>query len=164
MLVSTPASSEDVRAIENLVVEFAYRVDFESGMTVSELFCADGCYELDGQRSTGRPDIKAAYEKRAAMGPRTARHIFTNLRVRPLGNRDYQGSSIMLLSAEDEVPPLPATPLQVADVVDHYCFQDGRPLLRSRTLTSIFLCPGSSTVLPLGQETAELGSGSFRDA
>jgi hypothetical protein len=139
-------------AIEDLVAEFAYRVDFERGLTVPELFCPDGYYESDGRRSTGRDAIRAAYERRAAFGPRTARHLFTNLRVRRGYDGDLRATSLMLLFAENGKPPLPAVPLLVADVADRYQIVDGRPLISSRTLTSIFVREGAAPVLPLGED------------
>lgn len=140
------------RAVDALVTEFAYRIDFEQGLTVPELFTSDGYYEQDGKRSTGRSAIRNAYTKRASLGPRTARHLFTNLRLTRVGHREYAGASIMLLFAENGLPPLPAAPLLVADVADRYECHGDRILIRSRTLTSIFIRAGASYVLPLGDD------------
>lgn len=146
-----PVSAAVVQAVSDFVAEFAYRVDHERGMTVPELFSVDGVYEQDGQRSTGRDAIRATYVRRASLGQRTARHLFTNLRVRLLEEGVYAGTSIMLLFAENGEPPLPAIPLLVADVDDRYEVDDGGVLLRSRVLTSVFVRPGGSVVLPLGE-------------
>lgn len=141
-----------VRTIEDLVTEFAYRVDFQGGRSVAELFCVDGVYEADGRRSVGRSAIEAAYERRAALGPRTARHLFTNVRVRPALDGCYDASCLMLLFADNGFPPLPAYPLLVADVLDRYCTCQGELLLASRRLASVFVRPDASPVLPLEEE------------
>ena len=144
-----------VQAVNRLIAEFAYRVDFEEGMTVSELFCPDGYYESDGRRSTGRDAINAAYAKRSALGPRTARHLFTNVRLGRINEEEYSGTSLMLLFAENGRPPLPALPLLVADVADRYRIVGDSVLLQSRTLASVFVRPGDSPVLPLGDESVD---------
>lgn len=150
---SEPVPDHVVRQIDQLVAEFAYRVDFLGGLTVAELFVEDGFYESDGQRSTGRVAIAAAYELRAARGPRTSRHLFTNLRVLEGEDSAYSGTSIMLLFAHDGNGPHPAEPLLVADVEDVYSArEDGRLKILSRRLTTVFVDPLSEPVLPLGHE------------
>lgn len=147
--------AEVTLAIHSLIAEFAYRIDFDNGMSVPELFRPDGYYESDGVRSTGPEAIRAAYVKRASFGPRTARHIFTNIRLSQCGADEYAGSSIMLLFAESGTPPLPAIPLLVSDVTDRYQWVDGRPYMKSRALATVFVRPDASPVLPLGDGADE---------
>lgn len=146
------------RAVERLMAEFAYRVDFEGGLTTAELFSPDGYYEVDGKRSTGRAAIHQAYVLRAARGRRTSRHLFTNVRVVRLPGGKYGATAIMLLFARDGDGVHPAVPLSVADVSDVYALNtgtatDGLPLIESRTLRTMFADANESPVLPLGHET-----------
>ena len=150
---SEAVDGQTVQALSNLLVEFAYRVDFENGLTTAELFTSDGFYESEGQRSTGRAAIHEAYIKRAARGLRTSRHVFTNMRFRRLSDGRLAGKSIMLLFAEDGPPPHPARPLLVADVDDIYAETSAGILIASRTLTTLFIDPGAQPVLPLGHDS-----------
>jgi hypothetical protein len=147
------------QAVERLMAEFAYRVDFEGGLTTAELFSPDGYYEVDGKRSTGRPAIHQAYVLRAARGPRTSRHLFTNVRVVRLPGGKYGATAIMLLFARDGNGVHPAAPLSVADVSDVYALTvgstpNGLPLIESRTLRTMFADENQTPVLPLGHETS----------
>ena len=147
-----------LQAVERLMAEFAYRIDFEQGFTIAELFSPDGYYESDGKRSTGRAAIHQAYVRRAARGPRTSRHLFTNVRVERLPDEKYGATAIMLLFARDGDGLHPAVPLSVADVTAVYASDgmsadSGLPRIASRTLRTIFADENESPVLPLGQET-----------
>jgi hypothetical protein len=146
------------KAVERLMAEFAYRVDFEKGLMIAELFSPNGFYESDGKRSTGRDAIHQAYVRRAARGPRTSRHLFTNVRVVRLPGGKYGSTAIMLLFARDGEGLHPAVPLSVADVTDVYALdgasaEGGLPLIESRTLRTIFADENETPVLPLGHET-----------
>lgn len=157
-----PVGPDRVRSIraelEELVVEFAYRVDHGPTGAAADLFAPDGWYgQGPGRRSTGRENIREAYRLRAAAGPRTARHIMTNLRFQEIDAARWSGQSIMLIFAENGTPPLPAQPLLVADVDDVFVHLDGRWLFQSRQLTDIFADPARTTVLPLAaRESARL--------
>jgi len=146
---------EDWRAFNDLVHEFAYRVDFGPAETVADLFIEDGWYGWGDKRSVGREAIRDAYRQRAARGLRTSRHLCTNLRFSRLSDDRAQGQSIWLLFAEDGPPPHPAVPLLVADFNDVYIRQDGRWLFESRQLTDIFVDPQRKAVLPLASRARE---------
>jgi hypothetical protein len=142
-----------VQSITQLIAEFAFRVDQHGGLTVADMFDENGYYESDGKRSTGRAAIRAAYEQRAARGPRTSRHLFTNLRIFGGNDGNYKGTSIMLLFARDGHGVHPASPILVADVEDEYRFNSqGEPEIVSRRLTTVFVDPQSRPVLPLGED------------
>src|SRR5882762_10137386 len=69
-------------AIEELNAEFAYLIDHNRSELVADLFTEQGSYgRASGERSVGRDAIRFAYASRKTKGPRTARHIFTNLRL-----------------------------------------------------------------------------------
>lgn len=107
--------------IDALNAEFAYRIDRGDPETVVDLFTANGVYARStGEKSVGREAIRAAYRQRAAAGQRTARHIFTNLRLTHESDSRIQGQCILTLFAQDGEPPLVAEPFLVADYDDIY--------------------------------------------
>jgi hypothetical protein len=139
---------------QQLVSEFAYRVDILRGRTVEELFTEDGYYEADGRRSSGRDAIRKAYELRSARGPRTSRHLFTNLRLAEVDSKILRATLIMLLFAHDGEGVFAAQPILVSDVDDEYAIGSDRSLeIRSRRLTTVFVDPSLKPILPLGHET-----------
>lgn len=148
----TPVEQAVARAgIEALIAEFAWRVDHGESGRVAELFMADGWYGRDtGERSAGRAEIARAYADRTGRGERTARHIFTNLRLTFVSADEATGECILLLFAADGRPPLPAEPMLVQDYLDRYRRIDGRWLFASRETRRIFVSPAYHQVLPLG--------------
>ena len=142
--------------IEELNAEFAYLIDHDRSELVADLFTENGSYgRASGERSVGHEAIRRAYAARKAHGPRTSRHIFTNLRLVFDGDTHASGTSIMTLYAEDGVPPHVAEPFLVADYDDIYeRGADGRWRYASRTVTWLFLNrDGKRSPLPLGRQT-----------
>jgi hypothetical protein len=143
--------------IEALNAEFAYLIDNGHSERVPALFTEDGSYSIfDGRKhqvSTGRAAIAAAYAARAARGPRTACHLFTNLHIEDLDEREARGQCILLLFAHDGLAPHPAVPLMVARYDDVYVRgADGVWRYRSRSATALFVDSlGQEIALPLGQ-------------
>lgn len=140
--------------IEALNAEFAYLIDHDRSDEVADLFTEDGSYGREGGgRSTGRDALRQVYALRAARGVRTARHLFTNLRLDYVSEREVHGTTILLLYAEDGAPPLPAEANLVSDYRDVYRLgDDGRWRYASRTVVHLFRHPGNKPiVLPLGQ-------------
>ena len=136
-------------ALQELVNEFAYLVDFGPAETIAELFVEDGWYGWGEKRSVGREAIRNAYRERAARGLRTARHLRTNLRLMMVGDNEARGQSIWLIFAEDGPPPHPAVPLLVADVLDVYVHRNGKWWFQSRQLEDVFVATNREPVLPL---------------
>ncbi|MEQ8698297.1 MAG: nuclear transport factor 2 family protein [Bauldia litoralis] len=138
-------------AIDALIAEFAWRIDHGESASVAELFTEDGWYgREDGSRSVGRDAIRNAYAARAARGERTARHIFTNLRLTVDGPDRAHGTCILLLFAADGAPPHPAVPQLVQDYEDVYHRIDGQWLFAQRGVRRLFVAEDFAPVLPLG--------------
>jgi uncharacterized protein (TIGR02246 family) len=132
--------SDDRRAIEDLLVEFAYQLDIGRGQRVHELFEPDGVYVIDGEAVNGQREIREGYERRAARGPRTARHIFTNVRITlETADRATVASIMTLYAADGEPVHEAALPLVVGDFND-VCVRGGDGVWRfeRRELTSLF--------------------------
>ena len=146
--------------IEELNAEFAYLIDHDQSELVAELFTADGSYgRSTGERSIGREAIRCAYAERKAKGARTARHIFTNLRLTYEARDRVRGTCILTLFAGDGAPPHLAEPFLVADYDDVYeRDSDGRWRYASRTITWLFLQrEGKVSPLPLGGVPGKTG-------
>lgn len=142
--------------IERLNAEFAYLIDHDMSEGVADLFTEDGVYgRSTGERSTGREAIRESYRLRTAHGERTARHIFTNLRLDIESDTRVRGTVILTLFAQDGPPPHPALPMLVADYDDIYeRAADGRWLYRERIITWLFRRENASSPLALGARAA----------
>jgi ketosteroid isomerase-like protein len=139
--------------LEELNAEFAYLIDHDRSEELADLFTEDGSYgRSTGERSAGRPAIRAAYAQRKDRGARTARHIFTNLRLTYESETRVSGRCILTLFAADGPPPHVADPFLVADYDDIYVKgDDGRWRYFSRTVTWVFTeRSGKVSPLPLG--------------
>jgi SnoaL-like domain len=141
-------------AIEELNAEFAYLIDHERSELVADLFTIDGSYgRSTGERSVGRDAIRRAYAARMSKGPRTARHIFTNLRLKFESSARASGTCIMTLFAEDGIPPHAAEPFLVADYDDVYVLCEDTWRYAARTITWLFMRrDGKVSPLPLGTD------------
>lgn len=142
--------------IERLNAEFAYLIDHDQSDKVADLFTPDGVYgRSTGERSVGREAIRESYRRRVAHGVRTARHIFSNLRLTIESDTRSRGTVILTLFAEDGPPPHPALPLIVADYDDVYeRGPDGRWLYKERIITWLFKREGATSPLALGNKPA----------
>src|SRR5260370_14422477 len=139
-------------AIEELNAEFAYLIDHDQSERVADLFTIDGSYGREtGERSVGRDAIRGAYAAGKTQGPRTARHIFTNLRLQFESSDRASGTCIMTLFAEDGAPPHVAEPFLVADYDDIYVRYEDTWRYAARTITWLFMRrDGKVSPLPLG--------------
>jgi hypothetical protein len=71
-------------------------------------------------------------------GKRSARHIFSNLRLLNLATDRRAGTLILTLYAADGEPPYGTLPLMVADYDDVYVRRHGVWLYESRKITPVF--------------------------
>ena len=153
-----PDRAEQLRIraeLEELNAEFAYLIDHNRCEAVADLFTESGSYgRATGERSSGRNAIRRAYAARKAKGPRTARHVFTNLRLIYEATGRVRSTSILTLYAADGAPPHVAEPFLAADYDDvcELC-ADGRWRFASRTVTWLFVQrEGEVSPLPLGAD------------
>ena len=104
------------------------------------MFAEDGCFTTSMKQRSGRAAIAEFYQGRQAAGPRTARHVATNIRV-DVADRDHASADwILLLYAADGLPVLASEPaIMIADVRDE-CVRgaDGVWRYRSRTIVPVF--------------------------
>lgn len=129
------------QAIEVLIARFAWLIDHEDGRGVAELFTTQGSYAVDGVELTlrGRREIDEFYERRRAAGPRTSRHLFSNLYLQNVDEARAAGTCVLTLHAANGHPPHPLAPVVVADYADTYVRDDhGVWRFDSRTVTALF--------------------------
>lgn len=127
--------------IEMLIAHFAWLIDHEDGHRVADLFTTHGCYSLStgGLALKGRSEIAEFYAHRRARGPRTSRHLFSNLHLTYVDENRAQGTCVLTLHAADGDPPRPLSPVMIADYADSYCRDDdGIWRFESRTVTTLF--------------------------
>lgn len=126
-------------AIEELIVDFAWRIDHQQGHGVEELFHEDGEYVLFGHPVQGRAAIESLYAHRRARGVRTSRHLFSNLHITATDDDTVHAVSVLTLHAADGEPPLPMRALMVADYDDVIKRgRDGRWRFARRATTAVF--------------------------
>ena len=130
-------------ALEDLNSAFTHHLDHGEIDALVDLFAEDALYTHGDRRSEGRDAIAALFEKRAASGTRTSRHICSGLRIEIESATAARGTSVCLSFAADGEPPLPATPFLVADFDDAYALgKDGRWRFRERHIRRVFVGPG----------------------
>jgi ketosteroid isomerase-like protein len=143
----------DRLAIEELNAAFAYHLDHDEVAPLVALFTDDAVYTHGPRRSVGRDEIAAFFRSRTADGPRTARHLYSGLRVVFEGGDMARATSLCLTFAQNGSPPVEkCDPFLVADFTDIYRRgADGRWRIARRHIEPIFRNPsipppGASTV------------------
>lgn len=128
-------------ALEDLNTAFTYHLDHGDVPALVELFTEDALYTHGPRRSEGRAAIEALFRGRSAAGPRTARHLYSGLRLEIESAMRATGTSVCMTFAQNGEPPLaPAVPILVADFVDVYeRGEDGRWRIRERHIERIFV-------------------------
>lgn len=135
--------------VEAALVDYWHDVDKEWGVTAHEFYTADGVFQNSvGRARVGHAAIREFYSSRQGRGPRIARHVIANLRVKATDSNNAVADWILLLYASDGEPVLPSEPaILVGDVRDLYTRQpDGRWLIRSRTISALFKGDKPTTV------------------
>jgi ketosteroid isomerase-like protein len=129
-------------ALEALNADFAYFLDHNDVDALVDLFCEDALYTHGTRRSEGRAQIDALFRRRGADRVRTARHLYSGLRLDISSRESATGTSVCLTFAADGPPPHPPKPLLVADFSDVYALcEDGRWRFRARHIERIFVDP-----------------------
>lgn len=72
---------EDRLAVQDLLTEFAWRVDHGAADRVADLFTEDAVIETPMFKLDGRAAIAKQFGERAKDTSRVSRHIWTNLRL-----------------------------------------------------------------------------------
>jgi hypothetical protein len=117
-----------------------------------ELFVDDVYYTHASRVSHGKADLEKVFRSRSSTQTRTARHLYSGLKVEIDSATRARGTSVCMTFAEYGEPPLsPAVPTLVADFVDEYVRgNDGRWRIRERHIHRIFVAPDNPG--PIGEQ------------
>jgi hypothetical protein len=128
-------------AIEDLNTSFTYHLDHNEIDQLVDLFAVDAVYTHGARISRGRAAIRGLFEARRSAGVRTARHLYSGLRLNIEDQANATGSSVCMTFAFDGPAPVPnALPHLVADFEDRYrCDPDGRWRIAERNIRRIFV-------------------------
>ena len=139
-------------ALEELNTAFCYHLDHNEVDALLELFVDDVYYTHGSRVSRGRAELAEVFRGRSATETRTARHLYSGLKVEIESATRARGTSVCMTFAAYGEPPLtPAIPTLVADFVDEYVRgDDGRWRIKERHIHRIFVAPDNPG--PIGQK------------
>lgn len=140
-------------ALEDLNTAFCYHLDHNEPEALLELFTDDVYYTHGSRISRGKAELAQVFRGRGAAQVRTARHLYSGLRLDIESATRARGTSVCMTFGQYGEPPLsPAIPTLVADFVDAYELgADGKWRFKERHIHRIFVAPDNTG--PLGQKT-----------
>ena len=139
-------------ALEDLNTAFCYHLDHNEVDALLELFVDDVYYTHGSRVSRGKAELAEVFRNRSATETRTARHMYSGLKLDIESPTRARGTSVCMPFAAYGEPPLsPAIPTLVADFVDEYVRgDDGRWRFKERHIHRIFVAPDNPG--PIGQK------------
>lgn len=141
--------------LEDLNTSFCHFLDHGDIDALADLFTPDAIYTHGPRCSSGRQEIRELFESRKDAGVRTARHIYSGLKLSIGDDRQATGNSVCMTFAEDAAAPINhAQPYLVADFIDEYRFcDDNRWRISKRHIERIFVAPENKA--PVGYENEQ---------
>jgi hypothetical protein len=139
-------------ALEDLNTSFCHHLDHNEVDALLELFVDDVYYTHGSRVSRGKAELTEVFRSRSATETRTARHLYSGLKLDIESATRARGTSVCMTFAAYGEPPLsPAIPTLVADFVDQYVRgDDGRWRFKERHIHRIFVAPDNPG--PIGQK------------
>jgi ketosteroid isomerase-like protein len=139
-------------ALEELNTAFCYHLDHDEVEALLDLFTDDVFYTHGPRHTRGKAELEQVFRSRTATTPRTARHMYSGLKLELESAARARGTSVCLTFAQNGEPPLaPAIPILVADFEDLYeRGVDGRWRFRERHIKRIFV--DSPASVPVGHK------------
>ena len=139
-------------ALEDLNTAFCYHLDHNEVDALLDLFTDDVHYRHGPRETNGKAELETVFRSRTATSPRTARHMYSGLRLEIDSATSARGTSVCMTFAQNGLPPLaPAVPILVADFEDVYeRGADGRWRIRARHIHRIFV--DSQQSAPVGHK------------
>jgi hypothetical protein len=139
-------------ALEDLNTAFCYHLDHNEVDALLDLFVEDVYYTHASRVSRGKAALAHVFRGRSATKPRTARHLYSGLRLEIESATRARGTSVCMTFGQYGEPPLsPAIPTLVADFVDVYVRgDDGKWRFQERHIHRIFVAPDNAG--PIGQK------------
>ena len=138
-------------ALEDLNTAFCYHLDHNEPDALLALFTDDVYYTHGSRVSRGRAELEKVFRSRSATEVRTARHMYSGLKLEIESATRARGTCVCMTFAAYGEPPLsPAVPILVADFVDAYeRSADGAWRIKERHIQRIFVAPDDPG--PIGQ-------------
>jgi 3-phenylpropionate/cinnamic acid dioxygenase small subunit len=90
-------SIEDRVAIEQLVIEYAYRLDHQRWQDVADLCTEDAVLFIRGREIVGQPGLAEWAARRAERSNRRTQHQMTLLRLQGVSADEVHGSAALVL-------------------------------------------------------------------
>ncbi|HEY3516211.1 MAG TPA: nuclear transport factor 2 family protein [Gammaproteobacteria bacterium] len=139
-------------ALEDLNTAFCHHLDHNEVDALLELFVDDVYYTHGSRVSRGKAELEEVFRNRSATQTRTARHLYSGLKLDIESATRARGTSVCMTFAAYGEPPLsPAIPTLVADFVDQYVRgDDGRWRFKELHIHRIFVAPDNAG--PIGQK------------
>jgi hypothetical protein len=139
-------------ALEDLNTAFCYYLDHDDVDALLDLFVEDVYYTHGSRVSRGRTELEQVFRSRSATETRTARHLYSGLKLDIESATRARGTSVCMTFGQYGKPPLsPAIPTLVADFVDAYVRgDDGKWRIKERHIHRIFVAPDNTG--PLGEK------------
>lgn len=139
-------------ALEDLNTAFCHHLDHNEVDALLELFVDDVYYTHGSRVSRGKGELEEVFRSRSATETRTARHLYSGLKLDIESATRARGTSVCVTFAAYGEPPLsPAIPTLVADFVDEYLRgDDGRWRFKERHIHRVFVAPDNPG--PIGQK------------
>jgi len=139
--------------IERLNADFCFHLDHDNVDLLIDLFTEDACYSHGDRLSVGREKIRYLFSQRLNENARTARHMYSGLRLELSSANKATGTSVCMTFAKNAMPPVtPAVPYLVADFIDEYERSDDRHWrISKRHIKRIFVDPNNEG--PIGHQT-----------
>ncbi|MDE0929168.1 MAG: nuclear transport factor 2 family protein [Halioglobus sp.] len=138
-------------AIEDLNTHFCHYLDHNKVDLLVGLFTAEAYYAHGSRVSVGVEKIRSLFDARLSAGVRTARHMYSGLKVELVAADRARGTSVCMTFAQNAAPPITsAVPYLVADFFDEYVREDdGCWRIAKRRIERIFIDPSNKG--PVGQ-------------
>jgi uncharacterized protein (TIGR02246 family) len=108
----------DIRAIRQLLSDFAWFADRGDGSSLAALFLVDGVLVVGGREFSGATSIAQDCTERAARPNRKTRHLWTNLRVERASAEEVVTTAVQLTF--EQLGPQEPTQLRVNDIFDTF--------------------------------------------
>jgi hypothetical protein len=141
----------DCIAIGELNACFGFALDHACPEQLSDLFTHDAVYRSGANQLRGRSAIVVFFQERAALGPRTTRHLCSSQRLMFSADPDDAARTVTGLSvwmsyaANADAPIDEVTPFMVADFVDLYRLEDdGHWRIAERSIDPVFKNAGAA--------------------
>lgn len=149
MSAAQAREAEILEQCHRVLVDVWFDIDHRDGSQVSSWFTPAARLRIGNHEVAGTAEIDALYAARHARGPRTARHLISNVRLTGCQTARASVLSALTMYAADGTPPHTGTaPVMVGDVHDEFELARGRWLISSRRVVTLFAAPDATFAVP----------------